>query len=482
MPGTMALSVSRTAPSLREEHAPHENPVRIVWALAWPAVALNSLQVVNTLLDRAFIGQLPLSALTAHGGAINVMFLMFSLAVAVGTAATALVSRAFGAREAVEYRTASRQALSVSIVAGFAMAGMTLVISAPVARVILPVEDFEAVRLMTQFLGAYAFGIPAIYVIQTLAGSLRGIGDTKSPMVISGIQILLHILLNFVLIFPSRRIVLFPEQDHPFEFVLPGFGLGLVGAGFALSLSAIISAVMYLAFVGRTPLGPEVGLRLPSREWFRRIMRIAVPAATMSVLRVLSLTAFTLVLREVPNASVAIAAMTTAFAIESIMFMPAFGLSMAAGALVGQSLGMTKPERAERLAWIAAHHAALVTAVLAVPIFIFAPQIVSVIVGGKPELVAETAVFLRWLSATEIGFAYAMVMIGAMQGAGDTVRPMWISVVAMWGLRVPMAFVLAHPLGMGALGAWLSMSLTQGIQGVMSVVVFKQGTWKEKKV
>jgi Na+-driven multidrug efflux pump len=77
-----------------EPDAASEHPVRVVWALAWPAVALNSLQVVNTLLDRGFIGHLPAAALTAHGGATNIMFMMFSLAVAVSTGATALVSRA----------------------------------------------------------------------------------------------------------------------------------------------------------------------------------------------------------------------------------------------------------------------------------------------------------------------------------------------------------------------------------------------------
>jgi putative MATE family efflux protein len=444
------------------------------------------MQVVNTLLDRGFIGHLPIEALTAHGGSTNVMFLMFSLAVSIATGATALVSRAYGAGERREYRKASRESFAVAVLFGIILAVATAIVSPFAARAILPAKDLEAIRQMTAFCLAYATGLPAICVIQTLAGSLRGIGDTKSPMVISGLQILLHIVLNYLLIFPSRDLG---------WMRLPGAGLGLVGAAMALSASAWVSAVIYVAYVRRTKLG-AMSFRLPETEYTKRILRIAVPAAMMATLRVLSLTAFTLALALVPRGSEAIAAMTLGFSIESIMFMPSFGLSAAAGALVGQSLGMQRPDRAERLAWTAGHYAAAVTICLAVPIYFGAPAIASALLNEKTFVIRETVVLLRYLCVTELFFAYAMVMIGAMQGAGDTVRPMWISVFALWGLRVPFAFFFAlepgQPLGqgltmpvglgLGADGAWMAMALTQGIQGVMAMILFKQGAWKTKKV
>ena len=75
-----------------------------------------------------------------------------------------------------------------------------------------------------------------------------------------------------------------------------------------------------------------------------------------------------------------------------------------------------------------------------------------------------------------------MTMVGAMQGAGDTVRPMWLTVICMWGLRVPLAWMLALPLAMGSTGAWIAMSFTQAVQGLLSIWMFKQGKWKDKKV
>lgn len=451
-----------------------ENHSKIVWILAWPAVALNLLQVVNSLLDRGFIGHLEGAALTAHGASINVVFLTISLSMTLATSATALVSRAYGADRHEEVRAASRRSLSVSMIAGFVL-GLLTALGAPfAARALLPASDGAAIVLATRFLVAFAAGLPAFFVIQSLAGSLRGVGDTRSPMVISGLQILLHIALNFFFIFPTRT------TDS--GLTIPGLGMGLVGAATALTTSAWLAAFAYLAHVRSTPLGDAWRVTLPPKEWVVRILRIALPAATMAVLRVGSLTAFTLVLKGVANGSTAIAAMSIGFAIESIMFMPAFGLSISASALVGQSLGMGRPRRAERLGWVASHHAALVIGILVVPLFFAAPGIAHVIVGGKEAMAAEAALLIRTLCVTEIFFGYAMVLIGAMQGAGDTKSPMWITIWALWGLRVPLAFALAIPLGLGSFGAWIAMSFSQAVQGILAMAAFKKGAWKTKEV
>lgn len=482
------LSTLAERPTIEE----HESPARVVWALAWPAVALNSLQVVNSLLDSAFIGHLDQASLTAYGGITVVVFLLFSLAMALGTGGTALVARAYGAGQVEEFRMACRQAIGLSIVCGILFAAVGTLTAPLAAKTFIPADDPRAMELVVKFLTAFSAGLPAIYIIQSLAGAMRGIGDTKSPMVISGIQILLHIGLNFIFIFPPRETAI--------GITIPGLNLGLTGAATALSTSAWLAAIVYLAYSARTPLGACWRFGTIRWSWAARILKIAIPAGVMAVLRVSSLGVFTLVLKAVPNGSEAIAAMRPGFAIESMMFMPSFGLSMAAAALVGQSLGMKRPDRAERLGWTASHHAALVTGVLCAPIFIFSHDIASVLIEGKPAIAAEAALLLRYLCVTEIFFAYAMVTLGAMQGAGDTVRPMWVTVGALWGLRVPLTIMLALPagltltslfgyrislpigLGMGSEGAWLAMSITQAAQGIPSLLLFKQGKWKLKEV
>lgn len=461
------------APQITEITRPEEHPGRVVWTLAWPAVALSSMQVVNNLLDAYFTGQLERGAMTAHGSSVVVLFLMFSIVMALGTAATALVSRAFGEENVPGYRIACGECLSLGLILGGILTAATVALAIWAPGAFLPSSDARAIKILSQYLLLYSASIPAIAIIQVLAGSLRGIGDTKSPMVISGIQIGLHIALNYVLIFPSR--------PTPLGIVIPGANFGLPGAGLAFTISAWVSALVYLVYSRSTPFGSLLRIPFPTLEWAIRILRIASPAAIQGVLRVGSLAAFISVLRAVPNASDAIAAVRFGFTLESIMFMPAFGLSMAAAALVGQSLGMGRPDRAERLGWVAGHYGALVILALSVPIYAFANAIARSLVHDA-GVAAEVTLVIRYLCVTEVLFGYAMVMTGAMQGAGDTVRPMWITVLSLWLLRVPLAWILALGMGFGSQGAWLAMSATQAIQGLLAIWLFRQGKWKLQKV
>ena len=466
-----------------------EHALRTVWQLAWPAVALNALQTVNSLLDSYFIQHLEESALTAIGAATTALWLLVSLSMAIGVAATAMVSRAYGEGNAEKYREANRKCLGFSVIGGLALTGLAIPLSWPTAGFLIPADSQRAIELMISYLALVAPVLPAMFVIQTLAGSLRGIGDTKSPMVISGIQILLPIVLKYFLIFPSRTVDVFG-----FAVWLPGADLRLAGAAWSLVISAWISAVIYLAWCIRTPLGEVWRIRLPGLDWARRIFRLAAPAALMSVVRVTSLMGFMAVLKLVPDGEIAIGSIRPGFSIEALAFMPSFGLAIAASALVGQSLGMRDPARASRLGWMAAHQAGIVSTVAAIIIFIFADPISSLLLPDKPDFAAMTASYLRHICATETLFGYAMVLVSAMQGAGDTRRPFWLTLICMWGIRVPLAAFLAlpalnlyfvqfqHGLALGSRGCWMSMAITQAVQGIVAIWLWKRGRWAEAEV
>lgn len=477
-----------------------ESVSRTIWKLAWPVVALNSLQVVNSLLDRYFLGHLGAPALEAMGGSLTVVFLLFSLAMALSGAATALVSRNYGAKNYHRMRVAARQCLSVSIMSGIILSVVGIVVSPYVAAMTFKAGE-PAIKLMTQYLSIFAIGLPAMHIVQCLAGSSRATGDSKSPMVLSGIQILLHIILNYILIFPPRM--------GPLGITIPGANMGFTGAAVALSTSAWMAALGYMAYSSRSAIGSAWQLQMPRLDWLRRIVKIAAPNAGMAILRVGSLFIFTQILKNTASSSAAIGGMSIAFSLESIMFMPAFGLSMASAALVGQSLGAKEPERAERIGWLASHYGALVVLAMVVPIYIGAGNIAGTMISShsKPAVQAQQAQavsesesigkrdqqkaiavreeatkLVRILCYTEVFFSYAMILIGAMQGAGDTIRPFWLTVVCLWGVRVPLAYLLAITLQHGAVGAYWSMSITQALQGMLSIVMFRAGRWKSVRV
>jgi putative MATE family efflux protein len=454
-----------------------------LWHMAWPVVSLNLLQVVNGLLDRSFIGHLPEAAMSGHGASMSFVFLLFSLAIAISIGAGAIVARAYGAKHIHEFRAGSQQALQVAIYVGLALGVLSYVLTPMFARLVFRAEDVSDVYYITQFLHAYSIGVPAICIIQVIAACLRSMGDTKSPMVLSGIQILLHITLNFIFIFPPRGNI-------------PGLNLGLYGAGLALSTSAWVAAILYIWHVRSTELHVKFSLSLPQKLWFVRIFKIAIPSGAQAVLRTASLTAFTLILSNVPDHEAAIAGMGTAFAVESLMFAQAFGFSAATSALVGQNLGAKNPTRAEHIGWLAATVAFLAAVIISVPVYLLVPSFAPALAGNKAAVVEQIVSLVRLLCLTEPLFCLAMVLIGGMQGAGDTKRPLWIGLFCLWGLRVPLALTLALPTGanvlfgialpfglaLGSHGAWMAMAGTQGLQGFFAVAAWKVGKWKTIRV
>lgn len=463
-------------------------PGRIIWELAWPSIALNSLQTLNGLLDTFYTGQLHSSALTAVGASINVMFLLFSMTMCISVSATALVSRFFGAKEYETMREAARNCVSFARWSGLVLLLVCSGLALLGPLVFIPKGNAEAALEMRNYLLAAGLAIPSLAVIQTLAGCMRGIGDARSPLIISGFQVALHALLNSLFIFPAHwskvpLIVLGPLRLGGSQFYAPGLGWGLSGAAGALAVSAAVSSIGYLWWANRTALGSVGRQLLPTASWAKRILKIAIPAAGQAILRVSSLAMFTIILTMLPMADASLGAIRIGFTIESMMFMPAFGLSMAASALVGQSLGMRDPLRAERLGWKAGHYAGILIFVVSIPIFFGANLIANLLTGGnKPEIAMEAANLIRILIYTEFLFGYAMVMTGGLQGAGETKRPLWLTAISMWGVRVPLAYVLAIIFRLGANGAWAAMSVSQALNGILLILAWREGKWKLAKV
>lgn len=446
---------------------------KVLWALAWPAVLLNSLQTINSLLDVNFIQHLAPSALTAVGAATPVIFLFGSLTFMLGTASTALVARFYGAQDRASLMEASEKTLSLALYFGIILSALAIPSSQLFAPMLLPPDSAAAAKDMGIYLSIFSLCLPAMNLIQCLAGSLRGIGDTKSPMVLSGIQIGLHIFLNWMLIFDSHEVL---------GMTIPCAGWGLAGAAASLTISAWMAALGYLWWASKTPLALRFTMKPPGVAWTWRITKIAVPSGVLSIVRVTSLMAFTAILAQTAEGKDAIAAMRVGFSIESIAFMPAFGLAIAASALVGQSLGMKDPNRASHLGWVAGHHAAVVSAVVSLGLFLFALPITSLLLPSQPEVAKIASHYIMFIAATEIFFAYGMVMVGGMQGAGDTLTPLLLTVISMWIIRVPLAAFLVFGMKMGADGCWLSMSATQLVQGILAMLLFGMGRWKKVEV
>ena len=163
------------------------------------------------------------------------------------------------------------------------------------------------------------------------------------------------------------------------------------------------------------------------------------------------------------------------------MFMPAWGLGMGAGVLAGQNLGARQPERAARSGWLAAGFFSGIMVVCSVAIFLWAEYIVRVF-SPDPALVALTAPFLRIACAGYLVNGLSSVLQQCISGVGDTVLPMVVSIVSLWGVQMPLAYFLSRFTDLGVYG--VRWGLVAGIvtAAIAYTIYFKLGRWKRKKV
>src|SRR5262249_21136558 len=166
-----------------------------------------------------------------------------------------------------------------------------------------------------------------------------------------------------------------------------------------------------------------------------------------------------------------------------VMFaiLPAWGLSNAAATLVGQNLGAKKPERAEKAVWIAARYDLLFLGAVGV-VFFLAPHVIIGLFRASPEVIAVGTTALRTFAVGFPLFAFAMVVIGAFNGAGDTWTPTLINAFCFWLWEIPIAWLLAYPLGLHGLGVFIAVTLAFSTIAVVGVVMFRKGRWKTKVI
>jgi putative MATE family efflux protein len=179
--------------------------------------------------------------------------------------------------------------------------------------------------------------------------------------------------------------------------------------------------------------------------------------------------------------STALAGYTIAIRIVVFALMPAWGLANAGATLVGQNLGASKPERAEEAIWIALRYNTIFLGLVGLVFIAFAAPLAGFFAPDS-EVLAYATRALWIISLAFPLYAAGMCLEGAFNGAGDTWTPARLNFACMWVFQIPVAWVLAHPLGLGPLGVFISVPVAFAILAIWSGVLFRRGTWKLKQV
>ena len=308
-------------------------------------------------------------------------------------------------------------------------------------------------------------GNAIILYLFLLNAGFRGAGD--APVALRSLTLAngLNILLDPCFIFGLGP---FPE-------------LGVTGAAVATTIGrgvGVLYLVRYLfAGGGRIPFGLRNLAVSPGL--IARMVRISIGGIGQFLIATSSWIAIIRVIAI--YGSPPIAAYTIAIRLVEFVFLPAWGLGNAAATLVGQNLGAARPDRAETSVWTAARYNAIFMTVLGFSFVIFAPTLVGLFTDD-PEIRRFGISCLRILGVGYPMYAVGMIIIQALNGAGDTRTPSFLNFIAFWLMQIPLAYWLATSVGLGPNGVFLAIVLSESALTILGVIVFRRGKWRTQEV
>lgn len=415
-------------------------------------------------MDTKLVASLGRAAVAAVGIGDQLMQFTIVAFAAFNIGTTAVVARAWGANQERDAAAAARQALLAVTAVGTVLAAAGHWLAHP--GVALMGAAGDTLPLAGSYLKTVALSVPAMGVLMVCTASMRGAGDTRTPLYITLGMNAIHLLFSYILIFGRLG--------------LPA--LGILGAAtsaiIARWLGASVALVLLVRGHSRLRLYRLWATR-PDPVVIRRIMRVGVPAAMEQLVMRFGQMSYFRIVASLGTAS--LAAHRLAIQAESLSYSPGMGFGVAATTLVGQGLGARKPKFAEASAYQTFRLACLLMGGMGLA-FVLWPAAICRFFIDDPEVVALGASVLRIVGLAQPGLALSMVAAGALRGAGDTRWTLVITMFGIWLIRVPLAYFLVLRLDWGLVGAWIAMSTDLWIRGLSMLGRFQSGGWKKVAV
>ena len=422
-------------------------------------VAQQLYNTADSVIVGKFVGD---NALAAVGSAMPILNLLLALFVGIATGAGIVISQSYGARDREGLRKSIGNCISLAFIASLVIMVVGPLLTRPMLE-LLGTPD-SILDWCTAYLKIQFFGIAGFFFYNMLSGVLRGLGDSVSA-------------LGFLLLAAALNVVL----DLWF---VAGFDMGVAGVSLATVIAQSISAIFCFRKLMKMRDIFDLNKQTVKLDQFvaMRIIKLGVPSGiTQAIFSMAGMVTQTL---TNSMGEMVIAANVIIMRVDGFAMMPNFSFGQAMSVYTGQNVGAMKYDRVglgtKQGTTIAVSCSAAITCVL-----LFLNKYLFGIFTETAELIDLAGRMMRLMAVGYLGVAITQSLGGVMRGAGDTVSPMWISIISTVLLRVPVAYIMAH---FTASEAWpqghpfslsASLLISWVLGAVMSCVVFKLGKWKK---
>lgn len=442
--------------------------VMIILSLAWPTMLEQLMQTVVQYIDTAMVGSLGTQATAAVGATSTVNWLISSSISALSVGFLSFIARAYGANDHEKAKQVVSQAVLAVLVVGTFFTVLTLSLSSriPVWMQVDPnIQELAA----QYFFILYMPMLPrtASIIFGTV---LRAAGDTKTPMKIGVLVNIINIILNFLLIYPTRTITLLSCS-----FMMPGAGLGVIGAAIASAVAFTVGGIQITIILWRHPLVSPRGQSLrPNLQILRPCLKIAFPNMLQRFGTSLGYVAFASMINSIGE--IATAAHTIANTVESAFYIPGYGMQTAAATLAGNAYGAGDRKKMKDLAAMFIPIEIALMFLSGTCLFVFAPNLVQIF-SSNEAVISLGVTVLRMVAVSEPFYGFSIIVEGMMQGVGKTKEPFLYNIIGMWGIRIFGTFLCTQLWGMGLVSAWACMILHNMFLFMLFLICFLRGKW-----
>ncbi|MEO6695722.1 MAG: MATE family efflux transporter [Ignavibacteria bacterium] len=436
---------------------------KAIFLLAVPMMLELVMESTFAVVDIFFVGKLGASAVATVGLTETYLFILYSIAIGLATAVTAIISRRIGEGRKDEAGSAAIQAIILGLLASipFAVAGIFF------AKDLLAImgADSWAIDNGYRYTQIMLGGNAVIILLFVINAVFRGAGDAAIAMRILWIANIINIILDPVFIFG-------------FGFV-PAFGIE--GAAIATTTGRGIGVLiqLWILFKG----GKHIRAKISEITWNTKIIYNIARTSIGGIGQMfVGMSSWIFLMRILSDmGSEAVAGSTITIRIMMFTLMPAWGLSNAAATLVGQNLGAGKPDRAETAVWKTGLYNMIFLMVISLVYFFFNKSLMGIFTDDL-KVIEIGSSWLKILSYSYFVYGWWMVSAQAFNGAGDTKTPTIINIVFFWMIQIPLSYILAISLDWGYNGVYWGVFISETSVGLFTLWLFTKGKWKTKMV
>lgn len=434
------------------------NSGSLIFKFAIPMLIGNVFQQMYNIVDSIVVGRyLGKQALAAVGASFPLIFMLISFVVGVAMGTTIIISQYFGAKD---MKMVKRSIDTMYIFLFFASIFVTILgitLSGPIFRLIKLPED--VIPQAVTYFNVYLVGTIFFFGFNGISSVLRGLGDSKTPLYFLIISTLMNVLLVWLFV--------------------AIFHWGVAGSAWATVIAQAGAFVTSVIYLNRTHEVVKLNsLKMVfDKAIFRKSLMIGLPTGLQQTFVSLGMLAITRIVNDFGTN--AIAAYSAAGRLDSLAGMPAMNFGAALSTFVGQNLGANKPHRVKqglRATFMMSGALALFTSLV---VIIFRHRLMELFTTDT-AVIEIGANYLMIVSSFYIFFSTMFVIGGVMRGAGDTIVPMFITLFALWAIRIPAAWILSRYFGVD--GIWWSIPVAWFIGMTLSYLYYLKGNWKTKVV